>query len=276
MEYCRAYYVAMVIHEESESPVEISVIRKPAILEPQKYVMVSNHVREIPNYSGEQSNDNPVSDKLVETAENFSNKQSKKKAKKRKIVSSEEDSDATHISESDLNELRTIYHKCLAVINKIETKYGHLLNIEKPGCRKTHKTEQFDNEICSCAKNKKIVFDDDGTQHTIEVPDEDHICPTISKKLSPLPSQKCNVEEEFEDYISTIPDDLPSLTKMLHDPELSLHSRNKIVQKMSSIKLENNHEIRFQRPALIQTIKQDPDLVLGFKGVNFASIPGYL
>ncbi|KAI8437442.1 hypothetical protein MSG28_011765 [Choristoneura fumiferana] len=259
----------MVIHEESESPVEISVIRKPAILEPQKYVMVSNHVREIPNYIGEQTNDNPVSDRLVETAENVSSKPSKKKAKKRKIVSSGEDSDATHISNSDLTELRTIYHKCLEVINKIETKYGHLLNIEKPGYRKTLEAEQLDDEqVCSCTKNKKIVFDDDGTQHTIEVPDEDHICPTISKKLLPVVSQKCGVEEDFEDYISTIPDDLPSLSKMLHDPELSLHNRNKIVQKMNTIKFDNNHEIRFHRPALIQSIKQDPDLVLGFKALG--------
>ncbi|XP_063370885.1 uncharacterized protein LOC134659149 [Cydia amplana] len=265
----------MVIHEDSECPVEIAVIRKPEILEPKKYLMINNHIRELINKEDSPSDDSSSDQQLEEEGNEDSKKRgrtSSKKSKKRK-TESEDNTKVNEISESDLSELRTVYQNCLAVINKIELKYGHLLNIDTPGHSRLQNGYNCDggqryNE-CHCIKNKKIVFDDDGQQHTQEI--EDHICPPMPKKYA-KPAE-CSVTTDSEDYNLSLPDDLPSLAKLLQDPELN--HRNKVIDKIKSIKQDHLNELRFNRPAIIQAIKRDPNEVLGFLGVNFASLPGY-
>lgn len=267
----------MVIHADNEDiPVDVPIIKKP-LYEQKTYVYVENHVREI--LKKDCSNDkHNIS--LINSSDEIKSV-SEKSSRALCICKSNESNENKNISDSDLEELRTVYKKCKAVINRIETKYGHLLNLDQPGPSKRKICAEYESSeeevVCRCTLNKKIVYDDDGNQLSVNTSLENHIC---TKKPKVLPR---NHQEHLEDRIQihysevelNLPENLKDLTVMLRNPDLDDIHRHKIIHKIKSIRQEYSDEIRFNKKALIEKLKVNADEVLGFKGTNLSSLPGY-
>ncbi|XP_053615498.1 uncharacterized protein LOC128678165 [Plodia interpunctella] len=174
-------------------------------------------------------------------------------------------------SETDLEELRSIYKKCKSIIKKMESKYGHLLGVDSSEQQSELKNQE--SEKCTCALNKKIVFDDDGTEITQEPNFTRHICPKKLKvKHNLTETNTLQIEYEIPD---TLPEDLLSLSHLLRDPGLETTVRNKIINKIRLIKQEYTNEVKFNKHAIIEKIKLNPDEMIDFHGTNLSSLPGY-
>lgn len=277
----------MVVHDDTEAPVEVAVIRKP-VLEQKSYVIVKNHVRELIN-TDEGTSSVSTNNENSPQKQNVSKKKQKTGKKLKNIEqipafsaeSNSKTNSESDIDKTDLQELRTVYMKCKEVINKIETKYGHLLDLdydEGPRSfrkRKMYTTETSEEE-CDCQLKKKIVFDDEGKQSTVETVSEKHICvKKYKKRHSGITTRSKNISVEYTENETTLPDNLQELDNLLKDPYIEKPLRNKIVYKMKALKQEYVNDIRFNKHALIEKLKANPDEVLGFEGTNLSTIPGY-
>lgn len=278
----------MVVHEDSETPVEVAIIRKP-LLEQKSYVIVKNHVRELIKTDESTSPVMTSKEKSPQPLENVRRKKSKsdKKPKKStpKPVTSEECVDetniATEIDKNDIEEMRTVYNKCKEVMRKIESKYGHLLDLDSDAgpssCkkRKFYYDESTDND-CDCKLNTKIVFDDDGKQSTVKTILKRHMCVKKANKAhNEMQTRSKTIAIEYSEMEIDLPDTLPELASLLQNLDLEKTLRNKIIEKMRIIKQEYVNDIRFNKHAIIEKIKANPDEVLDFKGTNLSTIPGY-
>lgn len=278
----------MVVHEDNEEPVEVALIRKP-LLEKKPFVIVKNHVREIINYDDSTSSvhtkreGSPPSSKKVQKEKRITNK--RHKTKEVSISASESEENANNdvvIDSQDLQELKLVYTKCKEVMRKIETKYGHLLDLESevgPSSsrkRKANTAELTDSE-CDCKLNKKIVFDEDGQQKSIENVSDKHICvKKVKQPQSEMKTRSKTIAIEYTEKEVSLSDNLQELGKLLQNPNLEKPLRNKIVDKIRMLKQDYVNEIKFNKPALIEKLKTNPDEVLDFKGTNLSSIIGYL
>lgn len=268
----------MVIHKENKSSVIETHLNQRI-----KKTEVKYHVREL---------DQPQSE-TISILTNYKitldckemNKKDKCSRKRKKSLSSSSESkesvEVTNISPADLEELRSVYKKCKAVVKKIETKYGHLLNLDESQPLKNSETDDNDdNNKCECTANKKIIFDDEGKEITAETDLENHICPKKLKirrchvDISNLEPES-NLQVEYDTPDLTLPEDLQSLSNILHDPNIELTYRNKVIHKIRMIRQEYIDEIRFNRKSLIEKMKSDPEEMLDFKGTNLKSLPGY-
>lgn len=266
----------MVVQIESEAPEEVSSVTSTQ-MEPAKYVIVKNHVRELPPASQEKARDESPAE-AAPAAETHAKKKRKKSSKITKELPKTEDisSDiSTEISASDLEELRTVYKKCKEVINRIESKYGHLLGLDgtsSSSWEKQRSSDEYEAE-CTCSKNKKIVFDDDGQQVLQETVLENHVCPkTLKRRHSDVERRTLDIQYEEP---AALPEDLQSLGLILKDSSINKSYRHKVIKKVKSIRLDYSNNIRFDKPNLIEKLKTNPDEILDFKGTNFCDLPGY-
>lgn len=257
-------------------------------MESKKFVIVKNHVREL-----------TIENEDLDNEDNSQNHVEKSMKKTQAYTSdTEAPENVSSISGSDLVELRTVYMQCKAVISKIETKYGHLLNInDKKSARKSLKekgyieecccgfnknAQQIENaarksklmekgyiEECSCGMNKKIIFDDDGQQIEKERMLDGHLCP---KKFK-LNSNTNN--NWYEETVKMLPDDIASLVNILRNSDISLTYRNKVIKKMMVVKQDFLNEVRFNKPSFKEKLKSNPEEIFEFAGANLFSLPGY-
>lgn len=261
----------MVIQGQSETPTVASVI-KSSHMESKRFVVVKNHIREL-TIENEDLDDEENSPKR---AKKTLNKTSEVHTSETEIKSHK---DVSEISASDLEELRSVYKQCKAVISKIETKYGHLLNLcdTKPA-KKDKSKERGYVEECSCGLNKKIVFDDDGKQIEKETTLDCHVCP---KKLKQKNSSTYNtnsdrkVSVQYEETVKILPDDIPTLGSILQNPEISVTHRNKVVNKARIVRQELLNQLRFNKPSIKEKLKSNPEEIFEFAGANLFSLPGY-
>lgn len=282
----------MVVHDDNETPVEVAVIRKP-LLEQKSYVIVKNHVRELVNMDERTSSDDKNKEKSPTPSANRKKKRksdhNSQKSEQMPAASAEYIDDtktSQEIDKNDLEELRSVYTKCKEVMNKIEVKYGHLLDLDGevgPSHRKKRKfnTEYSTDNECDCKLNKKIIFDDDGKQSTVETVPEKHICvkninKQINKGYSEMKTRSKTIEIEYTENEVNLPDRITELASMLQNPDLEKPLRNKIIDKMRMLKQDYANDIRFNKHAIIEKLKSNPDEVLDFKGTNLSSIKGYL
>lgn len=249
----------MVIKDETEVPLEIPLIKQSdleVMLESKK-----EHAEVEIKRKRQTKVNKRKCDESIDHSECSSSADSDENSK---IVS--------QISESDLEELKTVYVKCKSVLKKIEQKYGKLLDLnETESSEKEFKPN--DDHKCTCALKKKIVFAEDGTVSTKEPDPDSHICPKRLKiKQEHLDVKKLKIEYETPD---TLPGDLQKLSELLHNEDLEANYRNKIINKMKSIKQEHINDIKFSKAAIIEKIKLNPEDVLDFKGTNLSDICGY-
>ncbi|XP_049887863.1 uncharacterized protein LOC126382138 [Pectinophora gossypiella] len=270
----------MVIQDDNETPLEVSTM-KSSRLEATKYIIVKNHIRELPINDHKDAMHSSTEEDALKTE-----KKAKKSAKKAKTIQKgievNSDEKDTIISESDLEELRTVYKQCKSVLNRIETKYGHLLNLDggASSSRKHNLKQEHYEEECHCTANKKIIFGEDGEQLLKEPIFDIHICP---KKLKQRhsdhqpPAHNQNLAIEYEEQNTTLPDDMKALSNILQDSDISISYRNKVIHKLKSLKFDHFNEIRFNRPALVEQLKSNPQTteIFEFKGANLSSLPGY-
>lgn len=272
----------MVVHEDSETPVDVAIIRKP-LLEQKSYVIVKNHVRELIKTDESTCPVMTSKEKSPQPLENVRKKsKSNKKSKKTALIPvtspeyGDETNDATEIDKNDLEELRTVYKNCKEVMKKIEAKYGHLLDLDGKGGSSSCKKRKFNTEECTCKPNTKIVFDDDGKQSMVKTVPEKHICTKKTNKChSEMKTRSRSIAVEYSDNETVLPDNLPELDTLLQDPDINKTIRNRIVEKMRMIKQEYVNELRFNKHSIIEKLKSNPDEVLRFKGTNLSTIPGY-
>lgn len=261
----------MVIQGQSEIPIEVSVLKTPH-MESKKFVIVKNHVRELSIENEDLDN------------EDISQKHVKKSLEKTSEAHTSETEIKAHrnvseISAKDIQELRSVYKQCKAVISKIETKYGHLLNVyDSKSARKYKSKEKGYIEECNCGLNKKIVFDDNGQQIEKETMLDCHVCPKKLKRQNSITyntNSDRNLSVQFEETVITVPDDIPSLVTILQNPEISLTYRNRVVNKMRIVKQELLNEVRFNKPSFKEKLKSNPEEIFEFGGANLFSLPGY-
>lgn len=261
----------MVIQGHSETPIEVSVIKSPH-MESKRFVIVKNHIRELTTENEDLDNEENLPKRVRKSLK----KTSKAHTSDTEIKSHK---DVSEISASDLEELRSVYKQCKAVIKKIETKYGHLLNLNdtKPA-RKYNSKEKGYVEECSCGLNKKIVFDDDGQQIEKDTTLDCHVCPKKLKRRNSTTynaNSDRNVNVQYEETVKTLPDDIPSLVNILRNPEISVTYRNEVVNKARIVKQELLNELRFNKPSFKEKLKSNPEEVFEFAGANLFSLPGY-
>ncbi|XP_059051836.1 uncharacterized protein LOC131846523 [Achroia grisella] len=280
----------MVVQLELDLPLEMPFGTKTQF-EVNQCVVVKNHMKELKR--------NVIENVSVdETSQSLRQRIKRKKRSRDNSTESENKSTTSGNSDenlkkypdnnsvvcpSDIEELRSIYNKCRTIVEKIEKKYGHLLNI--PGSSSNQFSNQNesieDEEIdiedkCTCTKRRKIIYDDDGIEISKETDLDTHICPSKLKSHSNKHTvENVLIEYEADHSRPTLPDDIPSLSAMLHDPHLEITCRNQIVQKMKLMKQEYANEIRFNKPALIELLKTEPDEVFEFKGTNLITLKGY-
>lgn len=258
----------MVVQGPSESPTEVSAI-KASHMESTKYVIVKNHVRELTIETDDVNNE-----------ENTQKRLKKVKNRKRSVSDSHKSdteinmhTNVSDISGSDIEELRSVYKECQAVMNKIETKYGHLLDLyETSSARKSKSKERGYVDECSCGLNKKIVFDDDGQQIEQETRLDCRVC---QKKLKWTNSYGTSVRVQFEETVATLPDDVLSLSNILKNPDISVRYRNKVIDKMRKVKQDILSEVKFKKPLFKDMLKTKPEDIFEFVGANLFTLPGY-
>lgn len=260
----------MGIQDQSETPFDVSVIKAP-LMESKKYIIVKNHVRELTTET-EDGQKEENSQKHAKTV-----KKSLKKCSGTHTSDTETNAhkNVSDITGSDLEELRSVYKQCKAVINKIETKYGHLLDLcETRSARKNKSKERGYVEECSCGLNKRIVFDDDGQQIEKETMLDCHVCPKKLKQQNTYDTNT-NVRVQYEETVKMLPDDIPSLSNILKNPDISVTYRNKVVNKMRIVKQDLLCEVKFNKPLFKEKVKTKPEEIFEFAGTNLFSLPGY-
>lgn len=261
----------MVIQSQSETPIEVSVI-KASHMESTRFVIVKNHVREL-----------TIENEDLDNEENSKKhmKRSLKKGSKERTPETEINTHkvVTEINASDLEELKSVYKQCKALVTKIETKYGHLLDLNDTKSAKKHKAKEKGYvEECSCGLNKKIVFDDDGQQIEKETIFDCHVCPKRLKRQNSNTyntNSDRNVSIQYEETVTSLPDDIPSLVKILQNPEISVTCRNEVVYKMRTLKQDLLNELRFSKPLFKERLKSNSEEIFEFAGANLFSLPGY-
>ncbi|XP_047537439.1 uncharacterized protein LOC125071296 [Vanessa atalanta] len=264
----------MVIQVDSEGSSKSTVQMQNK--ESKKYIVVKNHVREIPDKGVESSSE----EHNIENVEKFEKPVKKHKRKTQQSSSSDDNNvNITEISKSDLKELKSVYEKCKTVLMNIESKYGHLLNLDKKtpneGKRK-HDTDEDDE--CSCALNRKIVFDDNGREvydesHSLQ----NHICvKRLKNQMRHFPETYPNVTIEHHncDY-DNLPDSIQELTELLKNPSIMSRDRRSIIEKIRQLREDYLNMIRFERSSLIEKLKTNPEDIMDFKGTNISSLTGY-
>ncbi|CAB3233322.1 unnamed protein product [Arctia plantaginis] len=277
----------MVVHEDREKPVEVAIIRKP-LLEQKSYIIVKNHVKELSNTAQNTTNSTCDEKNSLVSLKRQGTIKKRKYCKRQKLTqeipttSSESDNinqNGTEIDASDLNELKTVYAKCKEVMKRIESKYGHLLNLDSEEgfslCRMKQNvhSESYEDE-CNCKPKKKIVFDDEGRQSTVDVSDK-HICVQNTRNVNSAPSIHQNIAVEYQDAELGLPETLQELRELLQDPDIEDTYRNRIFDKIRLLRAEYTNEIKFNKHILIDKLKTNPDDLLNFKGTNLSTIPGY-
>lgn len=257
----------MVVQEDDEAPTEATISKR------SKFIVVKNHVRELlpENQFNEESSENQISEK----SNKMKRKQLKKK-KSQKVTSSELEEEC--ISETDLDELKNMYNKCKALLLKMESKYGHLLDLENcsKAKRRKYASEESGSEDCSCSLVKKIIFDENGQQIEKKCQLENHICPkkTTNKYIDSRPHTPV-VQVEYDNINVNLPDTLPELENLLKDPSIDNIYRRMVIDKIYLTRQQYLNEIRYERDSLIQKLKENPDELLDFKGTNISTLPGY-
>lgn len=279
----------MVVQEDCEKPVEVALIRKP-LVEPKSYVIVKNHVRELINTMESTSTKRKSkkttaksiqNDRKIKRKSNKKHTNNKNTSSKTMSLDDQEGETTEIIDKNDLEELKTVYKKCKDVIDKIETKYGHLLNLNSEAGQSSLKKRKLNSEEstdceCDCKLSKKIVFDDDGKQVAVDrIPDK-HICAKKVKGCSEMQTKTKGIAIEYTDSDIQLPDTLPELAIMMQNQDMAKTLRNKIVYKMRTLKQDYVNDIRFNKQAIIEKLKTNPDEVLAFKGTNLSTIKGYL
>lgn len=276
----------MVAQEDSEKRMEEAINRKP-LSDQKSYIIVENHVKELSNttqnttYTGFSQENSRVGLKRKATTTRKKFKK-QKKIQEKPTTSSDSDNNNPNaiieIDSSDLNELKTLYTKCKEVMQKIESKYGHILNLnskEGPsGCLMKETVHSESNEDkCHCKTKKKIVFDDEGRQSLVDV-SGNHVCVRNTNYVSTAPSHR-NIAVEYEDPELGLPETIRELRELLKDPDIETTYRNRIFEKIRTLRTEYNNEIKFNKPNLIEQLKTNPDDLLNFKGTNLSSMLGY-
>ncbi|KAJ2944012.1 hypothetical protein O0L34_g8337 [Tuta absoluta] len=291
----------MVIQDESDAPVEVSVMKTPHS-DAKKYVIVKNHVRELPISDRASSGHTTAQDDSSESELNA--KKLKKSAKKESKVINKD----THVippqNESEharnvqldvaslVQELRREFREGFS---KIQAKLDQIMQLIEPGSssQRNNLTESTAEEDCQCKLNTKIIFDEDGQQKSAcEPTPENHVClKKLKRKYSDVAknidihtlamAQKSNADTrnldvEYEEQNVTLPEDLVSLTNILQDSDIAISYRNKVIDKVKLLKQEHLNEIRFNRPSIIEKLKSaGNNEVFEFKGANICSLPGY-
>ncbi|GBP59449.1 hypothetical protein EVAR_80776_1 [Eumeta japonica] len=297
----------MVIHEDFEAPIEVPVIKKPALLIPNKYVMMKNHIREVAASDESEKHVSEISNHTEHSVEKKRNKElceSQMSSQESVLCFNEESS--SEITKSDLEELATVYRKCKRILKKIESKYGHLLNLDDGETSHTSAGNESDTEKrkrklkinqcndnteietpCTCHMKKKIVFDDYGEQVQLSPRKANHICLKKLKnyrenyikiggkceKMKDHSTEDLKIEQEESD---SLPDDIVSLSKLLQNDDMGISYRKKIIDKMKMLTKEHNFELQLSKQTLIRQLKECPEDVIEFKGSNLFSLPGYL
>lgn len=151
------------------------------------------------------------------------------------------------------------------------TKYGSFVAHDVPLAKK-RKLLDSDNseneEECQCTANTKTVYDDDGNPIKVDNTLEKHICPKKFKSNKQIQIDQNETEIE-------LPDDIKVLSEILKDPHLSALHRYKIIDKVKILRQDYMNQIRFEKKALIEQLKGNPDAILRFKGTNLSSLLGY-
>ncbi|XP_045504022.1 uncharacterized protein LOC123700748 [Colias croceus] len=244
----------MIIQEENEMPMEAPVIHES-----------DNVINKCDN-----------NEKQNKCSKSRKRRKSKNDLEPSSLQSEISTSNSTEISQNDLEELRSVYNKCKAVIKKIETKYGHLLNNDDSSNSETDRN--IETSKCECTFNKRIVFDENGQQITQEFVPDMHICPKRQKfqPSTTTPSMsRSNVQIEDKNFLDSLPGDIKSLCDILKDPNIDIVYRNKVIEKIKILRLDNFNTMRFDRKLLIESMKLKPEEFFEFKGSNLSSLPGY-
>lgn len=258
----------MIIQNEREP----NVASRQKAMESKKYLVVKNHVREVAEGA-------PNKCEISEEPSKNDERKRKKRKKAEKQTSSSDDNSSTRdtaneISESDVEELRRVYKKCKSVLLKIESKYGHLLNLDEDCVSKNWQLENTQQNECKCALNTKVIFNENGDiVQAVGSSHEHHICPDkleTFNRYSAVPK----VQIETEHCSIKLPDTIQELENMLKEP-LPASLRHDVIQKVKFIRQVNLNMIRFDRQNLMDKLKVNPDELLDFKGANLASIVGY-
>ncbi|CAK1545495.1 unnamed protein product [Leptosia nina] len=174
------------------------------------------------------------------------------------------------IDNCDLEELKSVYSKCKAVLKKIEAKYGHLLSANDD---LQYETENLGT--CTCKFNKKTVFDDEGRQITQEVIPDMHICPKKQEVNSVSHIKVSKPSIQIEQREDSLPNNIKELSDILKNDNIDIVHRNEVIEKIRAIKEDNLNIIRFDRKLLIERTKLNPDELMEFKGSNISSLSGY-
>lgn len=265
----------MVIHVDDDSPMELPLIKK-TVTHSIGYKITNNHIREI----------------SIESVENHNNICTQDKKKRKRVnnipdnveesnTSCDEDSTSSNkIDKNDIDELIRVYRKCKAVVNKIEQKYGHLLNdneVQEDFKRDKRKRKLSDQSVhCTCGVNQKIIFDDFGNQTVQVIPLQEHICTQkLQNNINSLQNTPKGVVINYDNN-DMLPNDMKSLLKILKNDNLDEVYRNSVVLKIKTLQNEFKNELRFEKTALLAQLKSDPENLLEFNGSNVFDLPGYL
>lgn len=260
----------MVIQVEPEELLDTTIQKHK--MESKKYIIFKNHVREIK----EQPEEVKIIKDLNENAEEH-DKFNKNEVYKPSSSSSEDDQINIVTATKDLEELKTVYKKCKSILNKIETKYGHLLDLNDeheytyPKRRRVSLNDNFQHK-CRCTPNKKTLFTEDGQQvFQTDIISESHICASNTKYQNTYES----IQVDYENEYTILPDTIQELTEILKDPEIARNFRNRVIEKIRYLRYENLNEIKCKKESLVKKLKSNPEEIIDFKGTNISSLPGY-
>ncbi|CAH0402447.1 unnamed protein product [Chilo suppressalis] len=245
--------------------------RDTSCISTDKYRTMENHVEQDTCKYLTQQNE-------TGGAEIKKNKINRKKCKNSLTVPVEDTETASSgIDKHDLDELKAVYMKCKAVMMRIESKYGHLLNISENDTKDSKEISEDTEDTsdkCECKTTKKIVFDEDGKIINTDISLDKHICPKKLKRKYSDAELTNNVQVEYE-IPELISDNIGVLSNILQDPGLEITYRNKILHKIKLLKQECTNEMKFNKKSLINRVKTNPNEIFEFKGSNLNELPGY-
>lgn len=180
-----------------------------------------------------------------------------------------------NISKTDLNELRTVYKKCKAIVKKIESKYGHLLQSDSETSSDVLPLNENKDEKCKCKLGKKTVFDESGNEIPVELNLAEHKCPQKPADHFGISTQQQNVQIEYSKPNEVLPDDLKTLVKILQNCDLDNSYRYMVISKIQFLRQQYADELRYNKKSLIEQLRVNPYDILHFQGTNLSTITGY-
>lgn len=272
----------MLIQDERSCAVEL--LEKVIELEQNK-CSVSNYAEDVPVTETSRLHANIPHDNMPND--------SKKKPKKRRkdsanshekrpspsvSCSDNEGSTVNKISKSDLEELQRAYKRCKAIVTKIESQYGHLLDLPiEPSPHGIDNTNEVTEGKCTCKLGKKIVFDESGNEIPAEQNISEHICPhKLLRRCSDEKTEQNNVQIEYSESNEFLPDDLKDLVELLRSKWINKSYRYRVISKIQFKRQEYADKIRQNKKSLIEQLKtENPKKVLRFKGTNLSELMGY-